>query len=531
MSIAQRNIFSWLHISDLHFGHGDDTYKWDQKSVLTALHSDVEMALENWPELPKPDAVFITGDIGFSGDSLELDEYKQAENFIDGIANALGLPRSMIFMTPGNHDVQRTINKEIIDEIRAPGTKIDSYIKSGENRKKLYERFSNYQKFSDTLHKRNFEYWEEKISIPDFGNIAIMGVNTALTSGDDNDKGNLVLTGEQLHFLSSTHAKVRLVLTHHPLNELWIKNEQSAQHRLMQDQTVHLYGHVHNPDVKSVSSAGLPNNHVRVIAAAAHQDPRDATSGKDSHGYNFGSLVVDQQGDLIVRTWPRRWLAKVNNFRVDHFGGLDRFHFDDRLLGKKFTPSGLNLDTPDKVHLDGVHWWGDHIAWNKLLFNKKKLDIFGISVRALFEQPNHDHIKDFLDNGGKVSVVLADPRDKHTMAQYEIDFASKAGDRTAKVIATLSLMLGIQKRLKSPENLTIAVTSHYFKYSAYRIDEDVLFVPYRLIPGKATEHTPGLLFEKSGSVVQRFFKGDLDGLLESATILNEEALTEILKAG
>jgi predicted phosphodiesterase len=528
MSVGQRHVFSWIHLSDLHFGHGDTSYKWDQKSVLAALYDDIESALRDWPELPRPQAILVTGDIAFSGNTASKIEYDDAKAFIDKLVELLKIPKSRVYMVPGNHDVQRKKNLKVIEEIRT-STNIDDVLKLPKKHSSVLERFGNYKGLSDAFQSRDLECWSDSIAIEDFGEIAIIGVNSALISSDDKDHGQLQLTAKQKHCLSSTTATVRLVLTHHPLSEGWMKDESAIQPKITQHRTVHLYGHVHDPKVETISSAGS-SNHIRVVAAAAHRDPKESKSGKDSHGYNFASLMVDPQGNLVLRSWPRRWFPHWNHFHVDHLGVPDRRFFDDRMLANGFTGSGLNLDGPDEVHLDGVHWWKDHIAWDKLLFNKSELDVFGISVRTLFEQPNVDHVKSFLKRGGHVRVVLADPRDRHSMAQYENDFDSVQGDRSKKVIDILKKIDELRSELASPSNLTIRISAHYFKYSAYRIDGDVLFVPYRLTPGKTTADMPGFLFERSGTVVQRFFHSDMDGLFDSATPFEGSVRDEILKS-
>ncbi len=34
-------LFIWVHISDIHVGHGDASYGWDQQLVLSELIKDV----------------------------------------------------------------------------------------------------------------------------------------------------------------------------------------------------------------------------------------------------------------------------------------------------------------------------------------------------------------------------------------------------------------------------------------------------------------------------------------------------------
>src|SRR6188768_2685834 len=100
MAIGERHLFSWLHLSDLHFGHGDRRYGWDQQKVLDNVRSDVEKAL-SWSELPRPQAIVVTGDIAFSGALVTADEYDRAESFLQGLLELLDIQRKDVYLVPG----------------------------------------------------------------------------------------------------------------------------------------------------------------------------------------------------------------------------------------------------------------------------------------------------------------------------------------------------------------------------------------------------------------------------------------------
>jgi hypothetical protein len=140
-------------------------------------------------------------------------------------------------------------------------------------------------------------------------------------------------------------------------------------------------------------------------------------------------------------------------------------------------------------------------------------------------------VKDLLDRGGSVQVVLADPRDKLAMARYDEDFGKPLGDRSKKVLDALRSLKSLRASLKNPSRLTIALTRHSFKYSAYRLDGDVLFVPYRITAGKDSLHTAALVFDRQSPVVTSFIGKDLDALRDSASVLDETRLNEVLEAG
>src|SRR4030095_12006541 len=82
-------LFTWLHLSDIHFGHGPVSHRWDQKLVLKALSDDLTRLSDRG--IPKPDAILITGDIAFSGAKLE---YGEAAIWIEQIINEFKLARS-----------------------------------------------------------------------------------------------------------------------------------------------------------------------------------------------------------------------------------------------------------------------------------------------------------------------------------------------------------------------------------------------------------------------------------------------------
>ena len=51
-------LLRWLHLSDLHFGHGDAHHRFDQKAVMSAILKDAgEMAAQHGP----PPDIFTVG--------------------------------------------------------------------------------------------------------------------------------------------------------------------------------------------------------------------------------------------------------------------------------------------------------------------------------------------------------------------------------------------------------------------------------------------------------------------------------------
>ena len=343
MAIGERYLFTWLHLSDLHFGHGDARHGWNQKTVLSLLAKDVAKALTDWPELPTPEAVVVTGDVAFSGAVRSADEYRDAQGWLKAVASELGLAPDRVYMVPGNHDVQRGVAEDLVEQVRANPGELDAILNDPSRRSTLGERLANFRGFSEAFGGRDLVAWTDTVRVQGFGDVTLIGLNTVLVSNDDEDLGQLHLCEQQRNALASATGEVKLLLTHHPFESGWLYEEDHLRSLGSRSAAAHLCGHVHDPKLELISQSG-GSPHVRLVAAAAHRDPSETEAGKDSHGYNFTSLLVDPKGELRLRVWPRRWFPAWSSFRVDHRGVGDRRFYDDVQLDRHHQGSGLVTD-------------------------------------------------------------------------------------------------------------------------------------------------------------------------------------------
>src|SRR4051794_3636082 len=112
---------AWLHVSDFHF-RADDPY--DRDVVLRAL---VRSVREHRERGRKPDLVFATGDVAFSGKKAE---YEAATPFFDDLLRAAGVGKEQLFVIPGNHDVDRD-EGEALKRTLDSREEADKYFKPG----------------------------------------------------------------------------------------------------------------------------------------------------------------------------------------------------------------------------------------------------------------------------------------------------------------------------------------------------------------------------------------------------------------
>jgi hypothetical protein len=328
-------LFSWLHLSDIHFGHPDPTHDSGMLLILSSLEKDVERCIEKGTT--KPQAILITGDIAWSG---KASEYEAARRWLERLTGIVGLGFEHVFAVPGNHDVDRSIDKRdsaIQDQLKVlrQGEKpLDGALRVDVERGRLAQRMQSYLSFAAGLARPSALLldgltWRHRLAAHDGRQIRLVGLNTALLAADSADQGRLRLGNSQLTagFIDERIDKDELVisLSHHPLAGGWLTDQRIVRGEVRKYAHVHLSGHVHDPDSASWRGGG-GGDMTYVTAGAVHEDPRPADDPA-RHGYNFGAIHLSSSGGLELRVYPRRYSDKNRDFR------LDIENLDDERLG------------------------------------------------------------------------------------------------------------------------------------------------------------------------------------------------------
>jgi 3',5'-cyclic AMP phosphodiesterase CpdA len=354
-------LFGWIHISDIHFGHGDASHGWDQELVMGALRRDIAQR----PAPVRVDAIFVTGDIAFSGAGRSPDEYQRARAWLIEAGKAAGVGPERIFLVPGNHDVNRNADAKskstgrLVRDLRSratPAASLDDSLRDPEERKLLAGRMAAYLDFA-----KEFGPWAGRDPMPPAEErlywvsslkgragllVRLVGLNTALLCKDDEDVGQLRLGKEQLaKGLASDRApeEMILVLTHHPLRRGWLGDDGDADRYIRNNAQVHLSGHVHEAESEDARS-GAGGSFVRVVAGAAHNEQLPAWIPA-THGYSFGQIRGGPGGTPVLRVYPRLWSPAKTGFTIDVHGVPE----DSVSVGKPFTEHAIA----------GVHLRGD----------------------------------------------------------------------------------------------------------------------------------------------------------------------------
>jgi predicted MPP superfamily phosphohydrolase len=349
-------VFSWLHLSDIHMGHGDAANRVDQQLVLQLLREDIGRQLDQGVVERPPDAVLLTGDVAFSAAQKDPQEYARASMWLRQLLSDLGLEIDRLFCVPGNHDVPRVPAENqnlarLVRELRS-GSSIDNAIADPADALLVSSRMEHYMAFYEafrpaaTGHGRaQLGHWMHVLrGVAPFP-VALVGLNSSLLAADNLDHGTLqvgkVQVTETLLQAQPSESLV-IALTHHPHG--WLSDGVTLRSLMLRRAHIHLHGHLHDPGIDQLIS-GASTELLTIAAGAVHGE---AGNGYAGHGYSFGLVFLEDNGQTIARIQPR-FLAKDFGFRpyvsILPDGAL---HVDHRLAfvsrGSRAKPSGSSAD-------------------------------------------------------------------------------------------------------------------------------------------------------------------------------------------
>lgn len=320
-------LFRWIHLSDIHTGHGDRAYAWDQSLVLAEIVRDIGVQRGKQPE-PPIDAILVTGDIGNTGAGRTPTEYETAAKWLGDVAAAAGVTPAQIFLVPGNHDVDRGADrddavKQLVTELREGKKSLDDALTDAAPRALLARRMARYLDFAGgyapvgaTADAR--VHWVHRFIARSGLAVRLVGLNTTLLAAGDDDQGKLRVGMRQigLAFADLQESELVLALGHHPLGGGWLFDQPEIEPWLKKHAHALLTGHVHVAHAEE-SRSGAGTSFLRVVAGSAHGDgmPAGVPAG---HGYSFGAIVRGDDGAIHARISPRKWSApNVMGFRPD----------------------------------------------------------------------------------------------------------------------------------------------------------------------------------------------------------------------
>ncbi|WP_369063443.1 metallophosphoesterase [Burkholderia gladioli] len=306
-----------LHLSDIHFqrpgsiGHDPDY------ALREELRADVEKIVATRGAL---DAIVVTGDIAFSGSKPQYDE---AERWLDALADTGGCGREMVYVCPGNHDVDRDyivknspvkdMHRSIRGEANNEERERQLLIRLGEDtaRELIFKPLTEYNEFAARYNCAFFAddryAWDsEDLILNDGSVLKIRGLNSALLSGPGDNKGSLFL-GKRACTITRRPGVEYLTICHHPPS--WLMDGAEAELALRNRARIMLFGHEHNQRID------FRRDSVTLYAGAVNPARDEAPW---TPGYNMIEVWIETSNDqrqLHVEVVAREWQEDPTQFR------------------------------------------------------------------------------------------------------------------------------------------------------------------------------------------------------------------------
>ncbi len=320
-----------LHISDLHFTHGErvgDDWPVEEFNRDMVTSSMVEFLKTLFEKENKPDLIIITGDMAYGG---KEDEYRVAEVFCERLLNACSIGKERLYIVPGNHDVDR---KEVTEArrrtlycIKSQET-ISGILGDPALLPALMKKFSDFNASAKRIMGRHLfsesdYYFSDNLILEKDrykATINLLGLNSALFAGyygDDQQKlafGLRQVDGAIRKM--SGEAVISIGLFHHPF-KCFHQCDQVCHNRLKEKLDVILTGHLHEPHNAAIhDEAGK----VVIVGAGTCYERRET----DENAFNLVELDLST-GSGWVEFY--KYLHNRHRWTKNHDVNLDA---DDR---------------------------------------------------------------------------------------------------------------------------------------------------------------------------------------------------------
>lgn len=328
--------FSWLHLTDLHYGLAGQRPLWP--NIRQAFFDDLKVLHERcgpWQ------AVLFTGDLVQQG---LKDEFAHMQTEVLARLweelKALGSGEAVLLAVPGNHDLVRPDTKKPSAAVRQllrqdgfPEVEEEFWADpDSEYRQVITSAFANY----DAWWKGPSPYPKAPASeglLPgDFAStlaigsrsIGVMGLNTTfLQLAGGNYQGRLAWDLRQAQAVCDSDMAdwikdhdICLLLTHQGPD--WLDSQSNAAYPEINPAgrfAVHLFGHMHEAVLRSTSyGGGKPLLQWQGCSLFGLEKFGDPPQQDRRHGYGTGRITFGKDG-AVIRFWPRRATKDANGWR------------------------------------------------------------------------------------------------------------------------------------------------------------------------------------------------------------------------
>lgn len=322
MSLAEinRGSLSFIQMCDVHFTRrSGDVFDLDQE-IRAAIENDIRYIATYYPSVIS--GILVTGDIAYSG---KKEEYAIASDWLKRICQIASCSDHSVWVTPGNHDVQRDYIKQCkpLRDLFRRLREIQPHNLDGEIHSSLCDpMYSNAiltgmkdyidfaSKFTCQINYKDW-FWESEFKLNDESILKIRGLTSTICSDEhDNNDGHKLVLGSFQALLPLNPQITYLTMCHHPTD--WLRDCDEIRHRLDRGAKIQLFGHKHIKQVEHICGSGV--DVVRIGAGAVHPE-RSGLHWMPT--YNVISICVEyvkSKRILKIVICPRVWNGERRGF-------------------------------------------------------------------------------------------------------------------------------------------------------------------------------------------------------------------------
>lgn len=374
-------IIRWGHFSDLHFQFG-------KKEFNTSDLRDkmIDKIQEYVTENGKFNYLLISGDVFHKGQNEEKN-INEIVDYMKQIAKAAGCEMENIFISPGNHDLKRSVaRKQNLDHVLADYSENNSLQYNGYYSIVVNDVCLPIRRLQHLINSRNKE--DNLHYYVNLGEINLYVLNTAIFAGQtypneknpkkDLEDKNLYICDQHLLDLKKAVSKkdkskkLNIVLGHHGV-ECFAENEKSNFLNFLGDLKTDIYvcGHVHRSIIKTLDEAG-----------GAYQC---SCGGLFVDTYNSPSFIIGEYNDVSSEIMLKnyQYIKNVNAWRPSNS------------LHDPYNENGVAKWTPNRLE----NAKGNNMVKSKMNENKiLKQDVAGCKFNEVKKiSIGLDRDKDFIE--------------------------------------------------------------------------------------------------------------------------------------
>lgn len=300
-----------LHISDIHASDRADSGNGEVDLKLLASR-----IIEDISTIAKPDTVFVTGDIAYSGQEIQYELFLNL--LLNPVLGALGIGMDRVVILPGNHDSNRSAwkssNSLIRDQLsehhsnEAVNAQISEHL---EDDFKLFSEFNLFIKRVGSLKSPNPVLTNCLYRAYEIDGVGVACVNTAWLAFKD-DMGKLMVGERQiLDLINSIKSNAKkIMLMHHPLEWLHPEDRALVSSILYRSNiSCMFYGHMHEFSVGKESHFD-EDSLLKIQTGKLDLDQDGTVTG-------YCVLALNEENNFEDgKIYFRKWNSKTSNFEA-----------------------------------------------------------------------------------------------------------------------------------------------------------------------------------------------------------------------